>query len=98
VCALLRGGILACLQQSFLPKLRPTSFSISVDGGTAKGCIEYLAISARLHASENDLWTETNLLTRTKLYGELTGNAIYKNIKKFFLEEEEGKDREAHVI
>ena len=66
---LARKAILPCLQAKLLKHLETSPFSISVDEGSAKGRIKYLAIGARFFVDNLTTKTSTKLLGLMEMNG-----------------------------
>ena len=86
------------IKESYLSKLKETFFSISLDEGSIKGNVEYLAVSARFFETESDERTVTKLLDLIQLEGCTKGKTLYDLIESSLFSGNEGKERKKNLM
>ena len=87
-----------CLQADYFSLLENRPFSLSIDGGSAKGTVEYLAINARYLAKETDDKTTTKLLGIIEMGDSYTGATLYETIQEFLFSGERGSLRKLNFM
>jgi hypothetical protein len=85
-------------QEIYLNILKKTPFSLSLDEGSLKGNIEYLAINARYLPSSTSLLTTTKLISLIQLEGSKTGETLYKLLVSLLFTGEDGELRKNNCL
>jgi len=90
--------VASSLRKKYLEVLSGTPYSISIDGGAAKGKVEYLAVHARYLPSEEDTLTATKLIGLIELGKSSKGIVMYEKLKEFLFSGEGADSRKNNLM